>query len=404
MTCSKGVTVKAAALALLLVSGLAYAQAPAFQHIVVLVQENRTPDNLFYACKIPGADLRTTGVAVSITYGGGIMSHSHRAYLKELRGQYPTGSNNYVVATDIQPYCQLAKQYGFGNYVFQTNQGPSLPAHQFLISGTSSPTETSNLFVSDNASPKVGDGTCNAPPGSWVPTIAPDGTNGPRVFPCFTRSSIVDNLQAAKLTWKYYAVSSKPSWDGPIAMKNLYQSPNNVLNPKQVLADIQGGKLANVAFVTPTGFNSDHPGATATGGPAWVANIVNAIGNSQYWSNTAIVVTWDDWGGWWDHVAPTMLTSYAPQYIYGFRVPFLVISAYTPSMVSNVPCDCFGCILKFIESQFNLGLIGEGRFADAYANDDLSEYFTAQYRTFVPVPTRRLTAAELSDTSDPDDY
>jgi phospholipase C len=201
---------KPTTVAFLLASALVYAQAPSFRHILVLIQENRTPDDLFYACKIPGSDLRTTGTAVSITYGGGTMSHSHRAYLKELKGQYPSGSNNYVVATDIQPYCQLAKQHGFGNYVFQTNQGPSLPAHQFLLSGSSSPTETSDLFASDNGLPKVGYGSCNAPSDAYVPTIVPDGTYGPGVFPCFTRSSIIDNLQAAKLTWKYYAVSSKP--------------------------------------------------------------------------------------------------------------------------------------------------------------------------------------------------
>jgi hypothetical protein len=73
-------------------------------------------------------------------------------------------------------------------------------------------------------------------------------------------------------------------------------------------------------------------------------------------------------------------------------------------MVSNIPCDCFGCILKFIEHQFNRGLIGEGRFADAYANDGLSEYFAGQYREFVKVQARPLTTDELHDTSNPEAY
>jgi phospholipase C len=124
-----------------------------------------------------------------------------------------------------------------------------------------------------------------------------------------------------------------------------------------------------------------------------VASIVNAIGNATaceggagYWSDTAILITWDDWGGWYDHVAPPVLTGSQGLYQYGFRVPLLVVSAYTPKgYVSNVTHD-FGSILNFIESVFNIreGSLG---FADERANGDLREFFRfrrriRRFRTF----------------------
>ena len=82
-----------------------------------------------------------------------------------------------------------------------------------------------------------------------------------------------------------------------------------------------------------------------------MASIVNAIGNSPYWSNTAIFITWDDWGGWYDHVPPHSIIN---SYEYGFRVPLIVVSPYAkPGYVSHVTHD-FGSILKFIEQNFGL--------------------------------------------------
>ena len=84
----------------------------------------------------------------------------------------------------------------------------------------------------------------------------------------------------------------------------------------------------------PSGRSSDHPGINDGSGPSWVAPIVNAIGNSQYWSNTVIFITWDDWGGWYDHVAPTVINSYE----YGFRVPLIVVSPFAKQgYISHCP-------------------------------------------------------------------
>jgi phospholipase C len=119
--------------------------------------------------------------------------------------------------------------------------------------------------------------------------------------------------------------------------------------------------------VIPDGRSSDHAAQTDGTGPSWVAAVVNAIGNSPFWSNTAIFITWDDWGGWYDHVPPTIVNSYE----YGFRVPLIVVSPYAKrAYVSHVTHD-FGSILKFIEQTFGLPSLGN---ADAPA-DNLQDCF-----------------------------
>ncbi|MGA8534945.1 MAG: alkaline phosphatase family protein, partial [Candidatus Tumulicola sp.] len=137
--------------------------------------------------------------------------------------------------------------------------------------------------------------------------------------------------------------------------------------PSQILTDVANGDLANIVWVTPTAAASDHAKITNGSGPSWVASIVDAIGESQYWQSTAIFVVWDDWGGWYDHVAPVEYDSYE----LGFRVPLVVVSPYAKQgYVSHVAHE-FGSILKFTEETFDLPSMGT---TDARA-DDLSDCF-----------------------------
>jgi len=373
--------------------------AQTFQNIIIVVQENRTTDNLFGDSGLPGADIELHSGGKGVTLNDTPdLNHTHTGFLSELAGTYPNGAYDYVTS-EAEPYWQLAAQYGFANYMFQTNQGASFPAHQFLISATSAPSDTSDLFVSDNAT--VGTVGCKAKADSLVPTIAPDGTMG-SIYPCFTRSSLLDLIGAAGLTWRYYSATNTALWTAPNALEPYYESSNIVLNPAQVLTDIQNGALANVSWVTPTKVNSDHA-RMGSGGPAWVSSIVNAVGSSPYWNNTAIIVTWDDWGGLWDHVPPLANnTGWCEIYCYGFRVPLLVISAYTPAGYVDNGVHDFGSIVHFIEDNFSLGFVGPGDWADSYA-DDLSAFFTVQFQDFVPIMARKPTKAELEDQGAPDD-
>jgi phospholipase C len=142
---------------------------------------------------------------------------------------------------------------------------------------------------------------------------------------------------------------------------------NVVLQQTQVLTDIASGNLAAVSWVIPNGQSSDHAGGNNSAGPSWVASVVNAIGNSPYWSNTAIFIAWDDWGGWYDHVAPPIKNSYE----YGFRVPLIVVSPYAKAAYVSHVTHHFGSILKYVEETFSLSSLG---YADADA-DDFSDCF-----------------------------
>ena len=187
------------------------------------------------------------------------------------------------------------------------------------------------------------------------------------------------------------------------------------LRPKDVLADIRSCNLQSLSWVIPAGQNSDHAGdPDNTGGPDWVAAIVNAIGTQPtcpngeaYWLDTAIIITWDDWGGWYDHESPTIRPLRQGDYQYGFRVPLIVVSAYTPAgYISNSRYD-FGSILRFIEHNF---AIPEGAltFADLRSTTNLTDFFNLDQP---PRPFQRVSAVKdatyfLNDKrapTDPDD-
>jgi phospholipase C len=117
-------------------------------------------------------------------------------------------------------------------------------------------------------------------------------------------------------------------------------------------------------------------------GPAWVGNVVNAIGESAYWKSTAIVVVWDDWGGFYDHVAPQQVGFGG----LGFRVPMIVISAYSRRHVSHTQYE-FGSIVRFIEDRWHLGRLGTSDVRATSIADCFD--FTHPPREFVPVPVTR---------------
>ena len=378
------------------------------QHVVVVFQENRTPDNLFHG--LPNADIANSGVnslgqtiplqpiPLANRYD---LGHRHNDFLRmydngkmdgadkvsgcnpNQAGCPPNPQFQYVNPSDVAPYFQLAQQYTFGDRMFQTNQGPSFPAHQFIISGTSAPTATSTLFAAENTNLGAG---CTATPAAWVWMIDASGAESSKMYPCFEHPTLIDLLDSAGKSWKYYTPSNAGIWVGPNAIQHICAPANSVctgpdwvnnvvLNNTQVLTDISSGRLPAVSWVIPTGQASDHPGNNNGTGPSWVASIVNAIGGSSYWSNTAVIITWDDWGGWYDHVPPPKViedrTSWGSGYVYGFRVPLIIVSPYVKAgYVSHVTHD-FGSILKFIEQIFSLPSLG---YADAAA-DDLSDCF-----------------------------
>jgi phospholipase C len=370
-------------------------------HVVIIIQENRTVDNLFNG--LPGADTVRQGknsdggytelqpVALAALLG---ISHKHSAFEIEYdhgrldgfdkvftkchpRHDCPRQSQraySYVPREDIKPYFEMAEEYGFADRMFQSNQGPSFPAHQYLLSGTSEIATKSPLRAAENPLAPNGHftGGCDSPPGSLVLVINEKGQQKKQVYPCFNHIALPDLLEKKSLSWRYYGTHPHAGlWNAPDAIEQIRDSPefatDDVTPPTRVLTDISQGSLASVSWVTPTSASSDHPGSSKGLGPSWVASIVNAVGESQYWKNTVILVVWDDWGGWYDHVRPPIYNSYE----LGFRVPLIVISPYVKKGYVSDRVNEFGSILKFIETNFDLGSLGA---TDDRAGD-LSEFF-----------------------------
>ncbi len=156
-------------------------------------------------------------------------------------------------------------------------------------------------------------------------------------FPCFDHPTLFDVLDTAGVSWQYYQRQLDSGlWYGPDAIQHIRHGADyvNVKTPStEILSDITADQLRAVSWVIPTTAESDHPNATDGSGPYWVAQVVNAIGNCPYWGHTAIFVVWDDWGGFYDHVAPPQFNYYG----LGFRVPLIAISPYArPGYVSHV--------------------------------------------------------------------
>jgi phospholipase C len=298
-----------------------------------------------------------------------------------------------VPRKEVQPYFTMAEQYAFADRMFQTNSGPSFPAHQYILSGTSTISEGSSLRASENpiTAKQNFTGGCDSPAGTLVTLIDAKGSESSEAYPCFDRPALTDLIDAKHLSWHYY--QSGPGsglWNGPDAIKHIHDSSqfatDVVYPPRQILKDISMGNLATVAWVTPTYAASDHAGNTNGTGPAWVASVVNRIGKSKYWNNTAIFIAWDDWGGWYDHVKPPQFNSYE----LGFRVPLIVISPYTPKGFMSHKQHEFGSILKFTEQALGLGSLGT---TDVRA-DNLSDCFNFSQK---PRPFQKI-AAPLSES------
>jgi phospholipase C len=333
----------------------------------------------------------------------------------------------------LNPYLTLATQYGWGNFMFQTNQGPSFPAHQFIFGATSAPSLTDDhngIFASENMSGTGTGAGCIAQSGVLVQLINANGVESPsnKIFPCFDHDTVADLLDPRNITWRYYTPGPGSIWTGPNAIRHICEPSggnctgpdwvNNVdLTPADVLTDASSPtcNLRQVTWVIPTGQNSDHAKSNTGGGPSWVASIVNAIGNSacknpdgtSYWDTTAIFITWDDWGGWYDHEPPTFLAAPQGGYQLGFRVPLLVVSAFTAKGLINNNRHDFGSILRFIEHNFG---IPEGAltFADQRATNDLTGFFnlTLAPRPFQTIPAALNASFFLNDKTapvDPDD-
>jgi phospholipase C len=384
------------------------------KHVVVIMQENRSFDNLFH--DFPGADsadsgmdkatqVQLTPVPLAEQYD---LNHTHPGWWSdwdngkmdgfEASQENPAVSPySYVPSSEIQPYWTLAAQYTLADRMFQSNTGPSFVAHQYLIAGQSG---------SSDEDPPGNNWGCDASVGTRVSLVGPNGTDLPGPFPCFDYQTMADLLDAKGITWRYYApVNAGPrntTASAYEAIRHIFYGTewSNDISPQtQVLTDIANGDLAQMTWVIPDFLHSDHPGNNSNEGPDWVASVVNAVGESPFWDSTAIFIIWDDWGGWYDHVAPQSIDNMGP----GFRVPLIVVSPYAKRGYVSHQVYETASLLSFTEKTFGLQDLGT---RDATANDlsDCFDYLqTPAAYTAVPTKVSVQTLLHEKPSGLPDD-
>jgi phospholipase C len=326
---------------------------------------------------------------------------------------------SYVNREEARPYWAMARQYTLADRMFPTEFGPSWTAHVALVTANVrlSPTEALRDFpvVPGKGFSSGRPFGCTSNPKVIVPTVRDLGNDrihyqltGP--YPCFTRAqyvSMADTLDRAGVSWKFYAPPVKDDeagatgglWSPFGSIRSVRMGPDwkkNVIDPpERVLSDVAAGDLANVTWVVPEWYDSDHAGAPyllqafagakVSMGPSWVAAVVNAVGKSKYWNSTAIVVVWDEWGGFYDN-APPPRPSFEGL---GIRVPALIISPYSRrGYVSHTQYE-FGSVLKFVEDTFGLPALGPASkgYSDARATSIADSFdFKQKPRPFHVIP------------------
>ena len=398
------------------------------QHVVIIIQENRSVDNLFQG--FPGANtvpygfndkgqkiaLRQVGLEAPWDF-----EHSSSSFFAACdgRGQFPgtdcrmdgfereavrcalkcPGANpaySYVPHYETRPYFFIGDHYVFADKMFPSNfDSSSFVSHQYIIAAQAS--STANF--------PIGPWGCEG--GGQIPTVTRQRRIGPDISPCLNNKTLADELDEAGLSWRYYTSYVEAGggiWSAYQAIKHIYKSPDwykDIVTPQtKFFRDVSAGDLPVVSWVTPTCVNSDHAGCVGKTGPDWVGSLVNAIGESKYWDSTVIFVFWDDYGGWYDHVPPLMKDYDG----LGIRVPLLIVSAYAKQgYVSQVHYE-HGSILKFIEDQWGLARLSA---SDTRANTVSPECFDFMKppRLFTKIPAahdRAYFLAQPLDARPPD--
>lgn len=313
-------------------------------------------------------------------------------------GTYPYAYMNHA---EIAPYRTIASQYVLADQMFPSAYGGDFGAHQDLIAGSTF--IKPNRFIGDE--PDHWPWGCDAPAGTTVSVTKPGPVPKGSIRPCFTQyPTMADTLDAAGVSWKYYVASlhsGDPSgqlWNAFDAIAKVRYGPDwkkNIISPpSQVLTDAQRGKLPAVSWVIPELAWSDHPASTSDMGPSWVAAIVNAIGEGPDWKSTAIVIVWSEWGGFYEWKRPPGYTDDfgdGP----GFRVPCLIVSPYARKNHVTHTYYQSGSILNFMEQVFDLpplSSVGYGyRFDDqGVGTNSIYDSFDFRQgpRKFVPIPAK----------------
>ncbi|HUA66736.1 MAG TPA: alkaline phosphatase family protein [Alphaproteobacteria bacterium] len=252
-----------------------------------------------------------------------------------------TNTLSYYDWHEIPNYWEYARRYTLCDAFFSSLEGPSEPNHLYTVAAQSG-------------------GLVNNP-GRGI--VGEDGV--------YNFTTLAELLQNSKHSWKYYDEKKNPKahslWNPMPGFKRISSSPemmSHLVSLDEFYADAKADQLPEVCWIVPTAADSEHPPADSARGMWHVTGLVNAIMQSKAWKDSVIIVTWDDYGGFYDHVPPPQVDKYG----YGFRVPALIISPWSkPGYICHVHYD-FTSPLKLIEDHYRLPSLAT---RDAAANNML---------------------------------
>jgi phospholipase C len=365
------------------------------QHFIVLMQENHTFDNYFGT--YPGADGIPAGVCMPVdpnAADAGCVAPYHLEpgpqHLDEdadatyvtpvdpdhsqstFQVQYNNGkldgfvsalnqrnqdgriAMGYYDERDLPYYWAIADQYVLFDRFFSSTGGGSVLNHFFWIGAASGGNED---------------------------RVARSGAND--------LTTIFDRLEEKGVSWKFYIQNYDPNltyrnaglypgnrasqviWAPVLALGRFIDQPrmlSHVVDLEEYYADLENGTLPSVAYLVPSGA-SEHPPGRVQAGQLFVVSLIDALMRSSVWKQSAFMWAYDDWGGWYDHVAPPQVDAYG----YGFRVPALLVSPFArPGYIDHTVLD-FASILRFIEDNWSLNPVAErDTFASSF--DDAFDF------------------------------
>lgn len=334
------------------------------KHIVILMRENHSYDNLFG--RFPGADGTTVaqlpnGQAVplghtpdhlwtdishtsaSATRG---IDHGRMDRFNLIHGAMQHGldaSLSQYHRSDIPSYWSYAQHFTLDDHFFPTIAGPSYPNHLVTIAGTS------NGIISNPRGNWHQDWGCGER-GATVTALA-SGTHDPHsIYPCLHIPTLPGELQRRHISWKYYSPDAFQSlmWGAIASVPDRWDSHFPL--DTQFTRDVKAGRLPVVSWLITSERYNDHPPHSICQGQNWVVRQLDALMRSPLWKSTVVFITWDEFGGFYDHVRPPHINGLS----LGPRVPTIVISPYAhPHYVDHTAYD-FNSILRYIEDRYHL--------------------------------------------------
>lgn len=330
------------------------------QHTVLIIKENHTFDNYFGT--FPGADgatsgITSTGQVVPLTHMPDVykasLCNGWDCAIEAIDGgkmdKFNLISANLSAYTqldegDIPNYWAYARHFALADRYFTSVHGPSVPNYFYMIAAQSG-------GVIDDGGDGGGGTLCDGTPYGDVAVIDSAG-NITYQAPCFDFPTLADSLVAAGQTWKVYSDGGAPGgvFD---AIRHIRDSPtwqDHVASTNQFLADAQSGTLPAMSWVFPPEGSSDHPPDSICAGENWTVQQLNAVAQGPDWNSTVVFVTWDDFGGFYDHVPPPQVD----QMGLGPRVPLLIISPFAKAGYVSHTVYEHSSILKFVETRYHL--------------------------------------------------